>query len=198
MARPRSVTNPLLFSLGFGYRWKSEPDLLLIYGPAWFTEARGVHGKGWASAGTVRLCDADELDAREARTFARTLLPYPRPLDSRASHMSAAVFCLERCCCCCCCCCCWRKALVPWTGNFLSFVFSCIPLLVSFCLVDWRPFALSLLLLYIVLDAMRCSVVICYFLLFSVGIFDFVSGLHLSLLKVLWFFFFGIILCDLF
>jgi len=48
---------------------------------------------------------------------------------------------------------------------------------------------LSLLLLYIVLDALRCSVVICYFLLFSVGIFDFVSGLHLSLLKVLWFFF---------
>jgi hypothetical protein len=56
---------------------------------------------------------------------------------------------------------------------------------------------LSLLLLYIVLDAMRCSVMICYLLLFSVGIFDFVSGLHLSLLKVLWFFF-GIILCDLF
>jgi hypothetical protein len=41
---------------------------------------------------------------------------------------------------------------------------------------------------YIVLDAMRCSVMICYLLLFSVGIFDFVSGLHLSLLKVLWFF----------
>ncbi len=198
MARPRSVTNPLLFCLGFGYRWKSEADLLLIYGHGRFTDARGVHGKGRAGAGTVRLCDADELDAREARTFARTLLSYPcRGLSLAPRILSAAAFCLERCCCCCLCWCCWRKALVPWTGNFLAFVLSCIPLLVLFCLVDWRPFALSLLLLYIVLDAMRCSVMICYLLLFSVGIFDFVSGLHLSLLKVLWFFF-GIILCDLF
>jgi hypothetical protein len=47
--------------------------------------------RGWAGAGTVRLCDADE---REARTFARTLRPYPRTLVSRASHMSAAAFCL--------------------------------------------------------------------------------------------------------
>lgn len=60
-----------------------SPDLLLIYGPGRFTHARGVHGKGWAGAGTVRLCDADELDAREARTFARTLLPYPRTLAPR-------------------------------------------------------------------------------------------------------------------
>jgi hypothetical protein len=68
---------------------------------------------------------------------------------------------------------------------------------VLLCLVDWRLFALSLLLLYIVFDVMRCSVMICYLLLFSVGIFDFVSGLHLSTLKFLWYFF-GIILCGLF
>ncbi len=195
MARPYSVTNPLLFSLGFGYRWKSEPDLLLIYGPARFTDARGVHGKGWARAGSVRLCDADQLEAREARTFARTLLPYPRPLVSRASHMSLAAFGLERWCWCWCC---WSKALVPWTGDFLSFVFSCISLLASFCFVGWRPFALSLLLL---LHCSRCDVMWCYDLFFT-----------FVFCRDLWFCFwpssqppqgfmvfsFGIILCDLF
>lgn len=175
-------------------KWAWSPPHLWprpVHWCAWRTW-KGVGGRGNSAAVWRRR--AGSAGSSHIRAHSSSL-PAP-PCPSRLAYVRRCIFCLERFYRCWRCCW-WRKALVPRTGNFLSFVFSCIPLLVSFCIVDWRPFALSLLPLYIVLDTMRRSVMICYLLLFSVGIFDFVFGLHLSLLKVLWFVF-GIVLCDVF